>query len=131
MFNAEKLLWLNHHYIQQADPERLAALLLDLLRKEGLIAAGSKPDLEWFKKLVKILTERSHTLVEMKAAAIPFITETITMDEKAKTKHLTPDVHRCSENCRRGSKPSSPLPMTRSRRCSARWSRKKASSSGN
>ncbi len=92
VFNAEKLLWLNHHYIQQADPARLARLVTDLLKKDGTVAAGKEPDIEWFKKLVKILTERSHTLVEMKTAAIPFIVDEITMDEKAKAKHLTPDV---------------------------------------
>jgi glutamyl-tRNA synthetase len=92
VFNAEKLLWLNHHYIQQADPTRLAGLVIDLLKKDGTVAAGKEPDIEWFKKLVKILTERSHTLVEMKTAAIPFIVDEITMDEKAKAKYLTPDV---------------------------------------
>ena len=92
VFNAEKLLWLNHHYIQQADPARLARLVIDLLKKDGTVTAGKEPDIEWFKKLVKILTERSHTLVEMKTAAIPFIVDEITMDEKAKAKHLTPDV---------------------------------------
>jgi glutamyl-tRNA synthetase len=92
VFNPEKLLWLNHHYIQQADPARLAELLLDLLRKGNIVSAGMEPDIEWLKKLVKILTERSHTLVEMKTAAVPFIADEITMDEKAKTKHLTPDV---------------------------------------
>ncbi len=92
VFNQEKCLWLNHHYIQQADPGRTAGLLLDLLKKDGTVASGKEPDLEWLKKLVKILTERSHTLVEMKTAAIPFIAETITMDEKAKAKHLTADV---------------------------------------
>jgi glutamyl-tRNA synthetase len=90
VFNPEKLLWLNHHYIQQADPGRLAALVQDLLKKDGTLR--SEPDAEWFKKLVKILTERSHTLVEMKTGAIPFLVDEITMDEKAKTKHLTRDV---------------------------------------
>jgi glutamyl-tRNA synthetase len=92
IFNAEKLLWLNHHYIQQADPGRLADLVFDLLKKDSTVTAGKEPDLEWFKKLVKILTERSHTLAEMKTAALPFIVDEITMDEKAKAKHLTPDV---------------------------------------
>ena len=92
VFNPEKLLWLNHHYIQQADPGRVAELVLDLLKKDGFIVAGREPDLEWFKKLVTILTERSHTLAEMKTAALPFVIDDITMDEKAKAKHLTPDV---------------------------------------
>jgi glutamyl-tRNA synthetase len=92
VFNPEKLLWLNHHYIQQADPDRLAGLVLALLKRDGMIAPGKEPDLEWFKGLVKLLTERSHTLVEMKNAALPFLSETVTIDEKARAKHLTPDV---------------------------------------
>jgi hypothetical protein len=65
--------------------------VLDLLTKDGIIPTGKKPDMAWFKKLVGILTERSHTLVEMKNASIPFIVDQITMDEKAKAKHVTPD----------------------------------------
>ncbi len=91
VFNPEKLLWLNHHYIQQADPGRLAGLVIDLLRKDGVIGKDDGLDLEWFKKLVKILTERSHTLVEMKNAAVPFIIDAVTIDAKAKAKHLTPE----------------------------------------
>jgi glutamyl-tRNA synthetase len=92
VFNPEKLVWLNHHYIQQADHSRLAELLLDLLKKDGIVTSGNEPDPAWLKKLVKILTERSHTLVEMKTGAIPFIKDDIAMDEKARTKHLTPEV---------------------------------------
>lgn len=92
VFNPEKLLWLNHHYIQQADHGRLAELTLDLLRKDGIVKQGEEPDLEWFKKLVTILTERSHTLVEMKTGALPFLLNELTMDEKARAKHLTPDI---------------------------------------
>jgi glutamyl-tRNA synthetase len=92
VFNPEKLLWLNHHYIQKADPERLAGLVLELLKKDHILPDGKEPDREWFKRLVKILTERSHTLVEMKAAAIPFIIDQVVLDEKAKAKHMTPDI---------------------------------------
>jgi glutamyl-tRNA synthetase len=92
VFNPEKLLWLNHHYIQQADHRRLADLVLDLLKKDGVVAEGKEPDAAWMQKLVKILTERSHTLVEMKTGAIPFIQDEIAMDYKARAKHLTTDV---------------------------------------
>jgi len=92
VFNQEKCVWLNHHYIQQADPERLAKLVLDLLKKDGVVPGDKEPDIAWWEKLVGILTERSHTLVEMKQAAIPFIADEIQTDEKAKAKHLTPDV---------------------------------------
>jgi len=92
VFNPEKLVWLNHHYIQQADPGRLAGLVLELLKKDGVVQDGKEPDAAWMQKLVKILTERSHTLVEMKTSSLPFIQDGITMDEKAKAKHLTPDI---------------------------------------
>ena len=92
VFNPEKLVWLNHHYIQQADHARLAGLVLDLLKKDGMVQESTEPDVAWMQKLVKILTERSHTLVEMKNGALPFIRDEIVMDEKAKAKHLTPDV---------------------------------------
>ena len=92
VFNPEKLVWLNHHYIQQADHARLAGLLLELLGKDGMVQEGKEPDAAWMQKLVKILTERSHTLVEMKISSLPFVQDEITMDEKAKTKHLTPDI---------------------------------------
>ena len=92
VFNAEKLLWLNHHYIQQADPVRLAGLVLDLLEKDNIIKPDSRPEMEWFKKLVTLLTERSHTLVEMKQASLPFLLDDISLDEKAQAKHLTADV---------------------------------------
>jgi glutamyl-tRNA synthetase len=92
IFNPEKLLWLNHHYIQQADARRIAELVLELLRKDGIVSVCKDPDIEWFTRLVKILTERSHTLVEMKTGAIPFLVDSITMDEKARAKHLTTDV---------------------------------------
>jgi glutamyl-tRNA synthetase len=90
VFNPEKLLWLNHHYIQQADHVRLAGLVLDLLKKDGIV--NTELDIDWLATLVKMLTERSHTLVEMKTSAIPFIVDDITIDEKAKAKHLTPEI---------------------------------------
>ncbi len=92
VFNPEKLVWLNHRYIQQADPGRLAGLLLELLKKDGVLQEGREPDGTWMRKLVKILTERSHTLVEMKDSSKPFLQDDITMDEKARAKHLTPEV---------------------------------------
>jgi glutamyl-tRNA synthetase len=92
VFNPEKLIWLNHHYIQQADPARLASLVLDLLKKDGAVQDGKEPDAAWMQKLVKILTERSHTLLEMKTSSLPFIQDEILMEEKAKAKHLTSDV---------------------------------------
>lgn len=94
VFNPEKLLWLNHHYIQQAAPARLAEMLLKLLMKEGIASGDNPPDWQWIERVVRILTERSHTLVEMKNSAMPFILDEIIIDEKARAKHLTPEAGR-------------------------------------
>src|SRR5512137_2732890 len=41
VFNPDKLLWLNHHYIKEGDPARLAALLLPFLAERGVSATAS------------------------------------------------------------------------------------------
>lgn len=91
VFNPEKLLWLNHHYIQQADRGRLAKLLIELLKKNGIVSDNEKFETSWLEKLVGLLQERSHTLVEMKSSSVPFIADSIQIDEKARAKFLTPE----------------------------------------
>jgi glutamyl-tRNA synthetase len=45
VFNPDKLLWLNAHYIKTGDPSRLAELLLPFLRERGVDPADGGPDL--------------------------------------------------------------------------------------
>jgi len=61
VFNPDKLLWLNHHYIKQADPRRLAELLLPFLKSRGL----EVPEIGYVEKVVIDLRERSRTLKDM------------------------------------------------------------------
>ncbi|HXC61273.1 MAG TPA: glutamate--tRNA ligase, partial [Nitrospiria bacterium] len=71
VFNPDKLLWLNAHYIHTGDPDRLIALLKPFLALEGLIkdvgAIHELPlhDAAWLKKMGLALKERSRTMVEM------------------------------------------------------------------
>lgn len=61
VFNPEKLLWLNQHYIKSYMPAQLFENLKPLLHKRGY-----KIDFnQTFEKLIKSLHERSKTLVEM------------------------------------------------------------------
>ncbi len=87
VFNPEKLLWLNSHYIKTGDLDRLAGLLQPFLEKKGIDVANG-PDL---KAVVKTLQERSATLVEMADGAVFYFGETVDYDEKAKTKFLKND----------------------------------------
>ena len=61
VFNPEKLLWLNHHYIKTGDPERLSGLLGDFIKGKGY----KLPEKDYVKNVVIDVRERTKTLVEM------------------------------------------------------------------
>lgn len=87
VFNQEKLLWLNSHYIKTGDVERLASLLTPFLEKKGIdLSAG--PDLV---AVVKSLQERSVTMVEMAEGAEFYYCDDVAYNEKAKAKFLKAD----------------------------------------
>ncbi len=86
VFNPEKLLWLNHHYIKEADPIELGNLLLPFLEEHGIKAAGD-PRLPM---IVTTLKERVKTLREMAEGSFFYFKEEIVYDPKAAEKFLTP-----------------------------------------
>lgn len=88
VFNPDKLLWLNAHYIKTGDPSRLAGLLVPFLNEKG-VNPSVGPDLV---AVVKTLQERSRTLQEMADAALFYYRRDFTYDAKAVEKFLTPDV---------------------------------------
>lgn len=87
VFNPEKLLWLNSHYIKNGDPVRLAELLTQFLLRKG-IDVESGPDLI---AVVKSLQERSATLVEMADGAAFYFADEVAYEEKAQKKFLKPE----------------------------------------
>ena len=87
VFNPEKLLWLNAHYIKTGDPVRLGELLKEYLSNIG-VDASTGPALP---AVVKTLQERSHTLVEMAEGAAFYFKEAVAFDEAAVAKFLTAD----------------------------------------
>lgn len=79
-YNADKLLWLNQHYIKNASNERLAKELNDL----GLnIQEHDKREI-----LLDSTKERAKTLVELKNAIEVVINRPIMYDETAMSKHI-------------------------------------------
>jgi glutamyl-tRNA synthetase len=63
--NPEKLLWLNHQYIQNADPAKLAEMTKPFAHQLG-IDTENGPD---FTQVVGLLKDRANTLIEIAEGA--------------------------------------------------------------
>ena len=87
VFNPDKLLWLNAHYIKSGDPERLAALLVPFLKERG-VEQFDKPELP---AVVKTLQERARTMLEMADGAVFYYLDDFEYDPQAAEKFLKPE----------------------------------------
>ena len=84
VFNTEKLLWLNAHYIKTGDPQRLAGLLLPFLAERGVEPhADNGPHLP---TAVKTVQERSRTLIEMAEGVLFYYRAPESYDEASLTR---------------------------------------------
>jgi glutamyl-tRNA synthetase len=83
VWNPEKLLWLNQHYLKTLAPKDVAERLLPFLMRVGVEAAGDAR----LERVVLALRERSKTLVEMADLARPFFVR-VPVEPKAGAKHL-------------------------------------------
>ncbi len=88
VFNPDKLLWLNHHYIKSGDPERLACLLIPFLLERGVNPAQG-PNL---MAVVQTLQERAKTMLELADGAVFFFRADFDYDPEAVEKFLKPEV---------------------------------------
>ncbi len=87
VFNPEKLLWLNAHYIKEAKPERL------MEEMRPLWPAGISADDEAFtQKVIIDLQPRVKTLVELAQAADFYFADQIQYEEQAAQKFLVSEV---------------------------------------
>ncbi|HXI09504.1 MAG TPA: glutamate--tRNA ligase [Thermodesulfobacteriota bacterium] len=87
VFNPEKLLWLNHHYIKETPSGELSGLLAPFLKEQGVEAATD----ERTERIVDTLKERSKTLKEMADFSLFYFKEPIEYDPKATQKFLLPE----------------------------------------
>lgn len=92
VFNPEKLLWLNSHYIKTADNKKLVALLRPFLVKEGLLKEDEVINEDWMCRVLQSLKERCRTLLELTSAASYFIKEDIEIEKEAAEKFLKPRI---------------------------------------
>lgn len=88
VFNPEKLVWVNHQWVKQADGARLARLLVPHLERKGYHVEVDA----WLIRVVESLKERSKTLVEMADFGEFYFKDRIEYDPKAAEKQLAPSV---------------------------------------
>jgi len=88
VFNEEKLDWLNSWYIRNKPAEEIAELVIPLLKEKGL-----EIDLdEKLIKIVKELSQRAKTLLDITNTIDYFYADEIEFEEKAKGKFLKPAI---------------------------------------
>ncbi|HEK1997835.1 TPA: glutamate--tRNA ligase [Proteus mirabilis] len=85
-FNTDKLLWLNHHYINTLPAEQVA-VHLDWHIKQQNIDTSNGPSLV---ELIKLLGERCKTLKEIAESCHYFYVDFDSFEETAAKKHLRP-----------------------------------------
>ena len=85
VFNTEKLLWLNAHYIKTGDPVRLAGLLTPFLAERG-VDPTTGPDLV---AVIGTLAERAKTMLELADGAVFYYKADFGYDEKGAAKFFT------------------------------------------
>ena len=88
IFNPDKLLWLNAHYIKQYHPDKLMAAVKPFWAARGCDVANE----DFLGRVVGDLRRRAKTLVEMTEAGQFYFAEALTYDPEAKAKFLTADI---------------------------------------
>ena len=87
VFNPEKLLWLNAHYIKGAKPERLSEEMKPLWPESASMANA-----DLVQKVIADLQPRVKTLVELADAAGFYFAEKVQYEKEAAQKFLQPAV---------------------------------------
>ena len=86
VFDPEKFLWLNAHYLRARSPESLAPLLAPFLEARHYPERPAA----YLAKAIPTLQPRTHSLVEMADAMKFYLVDEITCDPAAAQKFLTP-----------------------------------------
>ena len=87
VFNPEKLLWLNAHYIKEAPAKRLMEDMSTIWP-----AGIDTSDSAFTQKVITDLQTRVKTLVDLASAADFYFTDEIKYEEQAAQKFLVPDI---------------------------------------
>ncbi|MGO9607277.1 MAG: glutamate--tRNA ligase [Candidatus Binataceae bacterium] len=89
VFNPEKLLWINFHYLKERPLPQLAQEVKPFIAQRGFPVPD---DDAWLQKMLATLRERAKTLVELVDFASFYLNEKIAIDPKAAAKFLKPEI---------------------------------------
>jgi glutamyl-tRNA synthetase len=89
LFNPEKLLWLNFHYMKERPLSQLAREVRPFIEKRGWPIPG---DDAWLQKMIATLRERAKTLAELADFASFYLKDQIEIDPKAAAKFLKREI---------------------------------------
>jgi glutamyl-tRNA synthetase len=88
VFNPEKFLWVNFTYLKARPLSQLAEEIIPFIQAKGYPIPQDKG---WLEKMIATLQERAKTLVDLVDQAHFYLTDNITIDDKAAKKFLTAD----------------------------------------
>lgn len=92
VFDPDKLLWMNGHYLRATDVKILASLAVEHLAQAGLVPASpDKREMARIEKIVGLLKERMRTVKDVVALGDFFFTEGVSYDAEAFEKFLARD----------------------------------------
>ena len=89
VFNPEKFLWLNSHYLKSRPLEQLASEIVPFIEAKGYPVPK---ETDWLEKMIATLKERAKTLAELVEQAHFYLSDDISIDEKAAKKFFTSDI---------------------------------------
>ncbi|HYK65710.1 MAG TPA: glutamate--tRNA ligase [Patescibacteria group bacterium] len=89
VFNAEKLLWLNFHYLKERPLPKLVQEVKPFIARRGWPIPG---DDAWLERAIATLHERAKTLDELAEFASFYLKDDIEIDAKAAAKFLKPEI---------------------------------------
>jgi len=88
VFNPEKFLWVNFHYLKSRPLVQLADEIVPYIQAKGYPVPQ---DEKWLEKMLATLQERAKTLTELVDAAHYYLSDEITFADKAAKKFLIKD----------------------------------------
>jgi glutamyl-tRNA synthetase len=97
IFNAEKLQWLNFHYLKERPLVQLAQEVKPFIVRKGYPLPA---DDEWLARAVATLQARAKTLVELVDLAHFYLSDALSFDAKAVNKFLTAEIFPILERLR-------------------------------
>jgi glutamyl-tRNA synthetase len=87
VFNPEKFLWVNFHYLKTKPLAQLAEDVIPYIQAKGYPVPQ---DRQWLEKMIATLRERAKTLVELVEMAHYYLVDQITYNENAAARFFTP-----------------------------------------